>query len=97
MAGQMLSLAGRHLRGIAQLPPEYFDTERFTVEEAMDRFWGVEALTQLAERNHPSRHQMLMLLSGHKIEGTPNLRSSRRAKPLKQWNSLPLLEAHVFL
>jgi hypothetical protein len=85
-AGQCCLFGGTTSQGIAQVPPEYFDTERFTVEEAMDRFWGVEALTQLVGTQPPFKTPMLMLLSGHKIEVPPNLGVISSRKPLKQWN-----------
>jgi hypothetical protein len=78
------------------LASEYFDSERFTVEEGDGSLLGVEALTQLAEApNPPFKTPVLLLLSGHKIEVPPNLGVIVAQKPLKQWEFVPLLEAHA--
>jgi CheY-like chemotaxis protein len=75
---------------------EYFDTERFTVEEGDGSLLGVEALTQLAEApNPPFKTPVLLLLSGHKIEVPPRLGVLVAQKPLKQSEFVPLLEAHA--
>jgi hypothetical protein len=91
----MLSLAGRHLKGhcTLKLPPEYFDTERFTVEEAMDRFWG-SALTQ---RRHPTTLQDTSADAalGSQDRVPPNLGVISSRKPLSNEIRLPLLEAHA--
>jgi uncharacterized membrane protein YgcG len=78
------------------LASEYFDTERFTVEEGDGSLLGVEALTQLAEApNPPFKTPVLLLLSGHKIEVPPSLGVLVAQKPLKQSEFVPLLEAHA--
>jgi signal transduction histidine kinase len=81
---------------LRKIASEYFDTERFTVEEGDGALLGVEALTQLAEApNPPFKTPVLLLLSGHKIEVPPSLGVIVAQKPLKQWEFVPLLEAHA--
>jgi signal transduction histidine kinase len=81
---------------LRQVASEYFDSERFTVEEGDGSLLGVEALTQLAETpNPPFKTPVLMLLSGHKIEVPPSLGVIVAQKPLKQSEFVPLLEAHA--
>jgi hypothetical protein len=81
---------------LRQIASEYFDSERFTVEEGDGMLLGVEALTQLAEApNPPFKTPVLMLLSGHKIEVPPSLGVVVAQKPLKQSEFVPLLEANA--
>jgi CheY-like chemotaxis protein len=81
---------------LRKIASEYFDTERFTVEEGDGSLLGVEALTQLAEApNPPFMTPVLLLLSGHKIEVPPSLGVVVAQKPLKQSEFVPLLEAHA--
>ena len=75
---------------------EYFENERFTLQENDGKLVGEQALLQLIktrdDRSLPT--PVLILLSGHKIELPDSLGIVSAQKPLKQSEFSALLEAH---
>jgi hypothetical protein len=75
---------------------EYFENERFTIEEGDGSLTGFDALMQLAEAsNPPFPTPVLMLLSGHHMEAPPSFGVIMNQKPLRQSEFGPFLEAHA--
>jgi CheY-like chemotaxis protein len=81
---------------VRRLLSEYFENERFTLEESDGSLTGFDALMQLSEaRNPPFPTPVLMLLSGHHMEAPPSAGIIIAQKPLRQSEFGPFLEAHA--
>ncbi len=74
----------------------FFKDERFTIQEGDGSLLGLQALEQLAGWDGPPfPTPVLFLVSGHKIETTPELGIIVAQKPLKQSDMVALLESQA--
>jgi hypothetical protein len=73
---------------------EYFDSERFTTK-VMERYWGVEAITQLAEHLTQSFADTSVNAASVTRLKLPPSRVIVAQKPLKQLELVLPLEAHA--
>lgn len=76
---------------------EFFKGERFTLLEGDGSLKGLDALQQLAEtKNPPFPIPILVLISGHEVQISPDYGIICVQKPLKtQGELIPLLQFHV--